>query len=158
MPQRSAEGLEMVTVRARRNAQNRERLESDSTSQDVWQQRVEHALRHLGDRSVLNKSQLARLSYTERLATERYSGHLLPKGLALHDILLRCVEKVLTELSSEPGLAKACTYLKLITSGASCREISKQLGLSREHISRVYRRKAIELVTEQFLSIVNDGK
>ncbi len=28
----------------------------------------------------------------------------------------------------------------------------------REHISRVYRRKAIELVTEEFLSLVNNGR
>jgi predicted transcriptional regulator len=103
---------------------------------------------------VLNNSHLARLSYVERLASEKYRGHSLPRGLALHDILLKCVEKVLTELSSEPCLAKACTYLKLVTNGATCREISKQLGLSREHVSRVYRKKAIELVTEEFLSVV----
>jgi len=137
---------------------HREPLGGDSSSPDVWQQRIEQALRHLGDRSVLNKSPLARLSYIEGLSTARYNGHLLPRGLALHDILISCVERVSNELSNEPGLAKACTYLKLLTNGATCREISKQLGLSREHISRVYRKQAIELVTEQFLSMVNNGK
>lgn len=148
----------MVTIQAKRKTQNQEHLGSNSTSLDIWQGRVEHALRHLGDRSVLNKSSLARLSYIERLSTERYSGHLLPRGLALHDTLIACVERVSTELSSEPGLAKACAYLKLVKNGATCLEISKQLGLSREHISRVHRKKAIELVTEQFLSIVNNGR
>ena len=148
----------MVMIQAKRKTQNQVCTEGDATSLDGCQQRVEHALRHLGDRSVLNRSPLARLSYIESLSTERYNGHLLPRGLALHDILITCVERVSNELSNEPGLTKACTYLKLVTNGATCREISKQLGLSREHISRVYRRKAIELVTEEFLSIVNNGR
>jgi hypothetical protein len=146
---------QMVMIQAKTKTQNQVRLQGYATSLDVWQQRVEHALRHLGDRSLLNRSPLARLSYIESLSAERYSGHLLPRGLALHDILISCVERVSNELSNEPGLAKACTYLKLLTNGATCREISKQLGLSREHISRVYRKKAIELVTEEFLATVN---
>jgi hypothetical protein len=148
----------MVTIQESRKIQNQERLGGDSAPLDVWQRRVEHALRHLGDRSLLNRSPLARLSFVETLSREEYDGHLLPRGLALHDILINCVERVSIELRNELGLTKACTYLKLITSGATCREISKQLGLSREHISRVYRKKAIELVTEEFLSIVNNGK
>jgi len=46
------------------------------------------------------------------------------------------------------------SYLDLLVKGLSCQEISKQLGLSREHVSRVYRKKAVELVTEEFLSVV----
>jgi hypothetical protein len=132
--------------------------ENGSTNQRNWEHRVEYALKHLGDRSILNKSPLAGLSYIERLSNLQYGGHLLPRGLALHDTLVSCVERVSSEFINEPGLARACTYLKLITNGVGCREISKQLGLSREHISRVYRRKAIELVTEEFLSMVNDGR
>jgi hypothetical protein len=103
-------------------------------------------------------SPLAGLSYIESLSAERYSGRLLPRGLALHDILILCVDKVSTEFIHEPGLAKACAYLKLVTNGVGCREISKQLGLSREHISRVYREKATELVTEQLLLMVNNNR
>lgn len=147
----------MVTVQTKRKTQNQEHLGGDSTP-DVWQQRIEHALRHLGDRSVLNKSPLARLTYVERVSIEQYGGHLLPRGLALHDILIDCVERVSTELRNEPGLRKACTYLKLVANGANYREISKQLGLSREHVSRVYRKKAIELVTEEFIRNLKQDK
>jgi hypothetical protein len=147
----------MATIQAKRKTKYLEHFGGDSSSPDIWQQRVEHALRHLGDRSILNKSPLARLTYVERLSAEQYSGRLLPRGLALHDMLIRCVEKISTELSNEPGLTKTCNYLKLVANGAACREISKLLGLSREHISRVYRKKAIELVTEEFLSVVNNG-
>lgn len=56
--------------------------------------RVGHALRNLDDRSLLNRSPLARLAYVERLARERYCGHLLPRGLALRELLIACVERV----------------------------------------------------------------
>jgi hypothetical protein len=123
-----------------------------------WENRIGHALKNLGDRSVLNRSQLARLDYIEKLAVEKYDGHTLPRGLALHDTLLSCVEKVASELGNEPGLARACQYLHFISEGLSCSEISRRFGLSREHVSRIYRRKAIELVTEEFLSTVRNTK
>lgn len=123
-----------------------------------WKRRVGHALKNLGDRSELNRSPLAKLGYIERLADERYNGRLLPRGLALHDTLLTCVKKISAELADEPGLTRACKYLQLLVQGLSCQEISNQLGLSREHVSRVYRKKAIELVTEEFLSSVKNDE
>jgi signal recognition particle subunit SEC65 len=150
--------MAMVTTEAKRKLPNQEHAKGGPASMDVWQQRVEHALRHLGDRSILNRSPLARLPYIEKLFAEKYRGRLLPRGLALHDVLTTCVKRVSSELSSEPRLARACNYLRLVAAGANGREICEQLGLSREHISRVYRKQAIELVTEQFLSIVNNGK
>ena len=65
-------------------------------------------------------------------------------------ILLNCIKKISAELSDEPGLARVCHYLALLVEGLSCKAISRQLGLSREHVSRVYRKKAIELVIEHF--------
>jgi hypothetical protein len=127
----------MGMIQDKRESRNRAHPGEDSTSLDVWQQRVEYALKHLGERILFNSSPLAKLAYIQRLATGKYNGHLLPRGLALHDTLITCVARVLSELKSEPGLVKACVYLKLVMSGTKCREISKELGLSREHISRV---------------------
>jgi len=121
---------------------------------DQWVSRVGHALRNLDDRSALNRSPLARLTYVERLARERYSIHILPRGLALRAVLVECIEKVVNDLSKEPGLSRACRYLTLLKQGLSCRQISAELGLSREHVSRVYRLKALELVTAEFQSMV----
>ncbi|UCG82571.1 MAG: hypothetical protein JSW38_10295 [Dehalococcoidia bacterium] len=123
-----------------------------------WQSRIAYALKHLGDRSILNCSPLARLAYIDRLAREQYKGHLLPRGLALHDALISCVETVLREVGNERGLVRACAYLKLLVEGRSCAEISKQIGLSREHVSRIYRKKAVELVTEEFLYTIKNGE
>jgi hypothetical protein len=131
-------------------------LKESSTKEtnDQWVSRVGHALRNLDDRSALNRSPLARLSYVERLAKERYSSHVLPRGLALRTVLVACIDKVMNDLSSEPALSRACRYLALLKQGLSCRQISAELGLSREHVSRVYRLKAFELVTSVFLSTV----
>jgi len=134
-------------------------LKESSTEEksDQWVSRVGHALRNLDDRSALNRSPLARLSYVERLAKERYSSHVLPRGLALRTVLVACIEKVTNDLSSEPALARACRYLALLKQGLSCRQISAELGLSREHVSRVYRLKAFELVTTIFLSVIKSN-
>ncbi len=129
----------------------------NNTKPEVWQKRVEYALRNLGDRSVLNRSPLAKLTYIGRLAEDKYKGHILPRGLALHDVLLDCTQRISKELSAEPGLARTCSYLDLYIKGLSCREISEQLGLSREHVSRVYRKKAVELITEEFLCTVKNS-
>jgi len=132
-------------------------LQKESSTEeksDQWVSRVGHALRNLDDRSALNRSPLARLSYVERLAKERHSSHVLPRGLALRMVLVACIEKVMNDLSTEPALSRACRYLALLKQGLSCRQISAEMGLSREHVSRVYRLKAFELVTTVFLSVI----
>jgi len=121
---------------------------------DQWINRVGHALRNLDDRSVLNRSSLARLSYVEKLARECYSSHILPRGLALREVLVECIDKVVNDLSEDAGLSRACRYLTLLKQGLSCQQISSELGLSREHVSRVYRLRALDLVTSAFLSII----
>ncbi|MFC1964362.1 hypothetical protein ACFLV1_03170, partial [Chloroflexota bacterium] len=73
---------------------------------DQWVNRVGHALRNLDDRSVLNRSSLARLSYVEKLARERYSSHVLPRGLALREVLVECIDKVVNDLSEDAGLSR----------------------------------------------------
>ena len=115
---------------------------------------MNHALRNLDDRSVLNRSPLTRLTYVEKLARERYSSHILPRGLALREVLEGCIEKVVNDLSGERRLSRVCRYLAGLKQGLSCKQISSELGLSREHVSRVYRLKVLELVTTEFFSIV----
>lgn len=129
-----------------------------SASLNEWELRVSRALKALGDRSELNRSPLARLAYIETLAINQHQGHLFPRGLALHDVFIACVNNITTELGGEPKLVRVCSYLKLLVEGLACKEISTQLGLSREHVSRVVRRKAIELLTEEFLNAVKTSR
>ena len=121
-----------------------------------WERRLDVALKSINDRSALNRNSLADLAFIGKLALESYGGHVFPRGLALHDTLLTCIEKISSELGNEAGLTRACTYLQLIAEGLSCKEISRQLGLSREHTSRVYRRKALALLIEEFKSTISN--
>ena len=124
-----------------------------------WERRLDLALKSINDRSALSRNSLSDLAYIAKLASENYGGHVFPRGLALHDTLLACIEKISSELGDEIGLTRACRYLQLIVKGLSCKEIARQLGLSREHTSRVYRRKALELLIEEFkLTIRNKGE
>ena len=121
------------------------------TAFDNWVSRVGEALRNLDDRSALNRSSLARLSYVEKLAREHHGGRILPRGLALREVLVSCVDNVVNDLDGEPSLSRECRYLTMLKNGLNTRQISGELGLSREHVSRVYRRRALELVTNEFL-------
>lgn len=143
----------MTTKLARPNSKQQE--VSSAETFDIWVTRVGYALHNLDDRSILNRSPLARLAYVDRMAKKKYSSHVLPRGLALRQILLACIEKVVTEVGDEPGLSRICQYVQLLTKGLTCQQISRELGRSREHVSRVYRKRAFELVTEEFLSTVN---
>ena len=40
---------------------------------------IDHALRHIDDRIELNRTPLARLTCVQRLANERYQGHINPR-------------------------------------------------------------------------------
>ena len=75
-------------------------------------------------------------------------------GLALREVLVSCVDNVVDDLDGEPSLSRECRYLTMLKNGLNTRQISGELGLSREHVSRVYRRRALELVTIEFLSVV----
>jgi hypothetical protein len=127
---------------------------SGATGPEIWQARVWHALRHLDDRSILNQSPLARLTCIQRLADTKFKGNALVKGLALKHILIECVDRLVVELCKETGLIRTCQLLRLVEQGQSITSISRSLGLSREHVTRVYKKKAVELVTQEFLAIV----
>jgi hypothetical protein len=123
-----------------------------------WIARLGKALGDLEDRIALNRNPLAHLAYVERLAAEKYRGQILPRGLALRCILLDCVDQVCAQLADEPGLAKPRDYLRLRAEGYTCLDISKQLSLSREHVSREIRPKALQLLAEQFIFVTKEGR
>ena len=115
--------------------------------------RLDDALKNLGDRSALNRNPLAHSAYLERLANEKYRDKIMPRGLALREVIAECVNKISAEVGSEPGLQKACRYLDLRAKGVKCCDISSELGLAREHVSRTVRKRALELLLEEFLSM-----
>lgn len=119
---------------------------------------VAYCLRHLHDRILLNRSPLAKLTYVRKLAKKYYLKHVLPRGFALQQLLGYCINKLTEELDSDPVLGRHCKYLSLVQKGLNQKQISKELGLSREHVSKVYRPKAIELLAEELLHIIKVGQ
>ena len=63
------------------------------------------------------------------------------------------IDSVVDETANEKGLLRVHQFLILFRQGVTVVEISRQLGLSREHVSRVYRKKALHLVTVKFLCL-----
>ena len=118
---------------------------------DEWVCKVGFAARHLDDRIVLNQTPLARLAYIEKLARERHRERTHPRGLALRETIVACIDDIVEDLKDEPALSRVTQYLVLLKEGVRCKEISSRLGLSREHVSRLYRRIALQLLTEAFL-------
>ena len=118
-----------------------------------WEARVAYAARRLHDPIALNASPLTRLRGVERHADSRYKKRICAKGFALRDLLRSSIDSVMEETADEKGLLRVHQFLILFRQGVTVVEISRQLGLSREHVSRVYRKKARHLVTVKFLCL-----
>ena len=118
-----------------------------------WVVRVGEALRHLDDRILLNRNPLARLTYVRELAKKKYKDQYHPRGIALRETLIFCIDNIVSDMGNERGLSRPCQYLLLTRKGFSCKQISKEFGLSREHVSRVYRRRALELLSDRLRSL-----
>ncbi len=127
-------------------------------SLDSWQERVWQALRHLDDRSALNQSSLARLAYIQRLADGEYRGSILARGLALKETLIGCVDRIIEQGNKEPCLKKTREFLRLVKEGSHLTAIAEALGLSRERITRFRKKKAVDLVTQEFLRTAKTRK
>ncbi|MFC1901849.1 hypothetical protein ACFLX3_02855 [Chloroflexota bacterium] len=54
--------------------------------------KVIHALRNLDDRIALNRNPLSRLAYVQEVAKGHCKGSIYPRGLALREILVSCIE------------------------------------------------------------------
>ena len=128
------------------------------TTDELWQERVWHALRHLDDSSILNQTSLARLAHTQRLGEREFRGYVLTKGLAFRKVLTGCIDKIIAEWSNESGLHKTRELLRMIKEGSNLTAIAEAMGLSREQVTRYHKKKAVELVTEEFSKLVRTRK
>ena len=112
--------------------------------------KLDDALKDLGDRSALSRSPLARLGHVQGVAADKYSDRIMPRGLALRQVITECVARICAELGDEPGLAKPCRYLDLRAKGLKCTEVAAQLGRSLEATAALIHRGFTKL--QEFLS------
>jgi hypothetical protein len=131
---------------------------ASATRAELWQDKIWHALKYIDDPSMLNQNSLARLNYVQKLAQTEFRGRSLARGLALKQVLVRCIDKIVADGKDNVGLHKVCGFLELIKKGQNLTDISKVLGVSREQVSKSYKKKAVELVTQEFVELARARK
>jgi len=118
---------------------------------DEWQLRARYVLRHLDDPIALQRSPLCRLVALERLARTRYPDGIVPRGRALHDLTMECLQEIETELNGHAGVAKLKAFVALTHQGMRVTDASRGLGISPEYASRALKRTLVEVLTEKLL-------
>ena len=114
--------------------------------------RVARAVRNLNDLIALDQSPLAKLGFVEKRAAGYYQDRLCSRGLALRDLITELLDDIISETAGN-GLARLHDLLDMLRNGLTISKASREIGLCREHVSRVYAKQAFRLVTERFLSM-----
>lgn len=118
---------------------------------ETMMRRVAWAVRNLDDLIALDQSPLAKLVFVEKHAADHYQGRLCSRGLALRDLITESLGEVISETAGN-GLSRLHDLLDMLRNGLTISQASREIGLCREHVSRVYAKQAFRLVTERFLS------
>lgn len=129
-------------------------IRPETETRNKWSERIWYCLKHLDDLTALNQSPLIRLKYIETLSKQKYKNEGLPKARALREVIELCTGRLIAGFEKETNSSKIAQYLRLAKKGLNNSQIARELGLTREHVSRFYRNKVIELVTQEFLSAV----
>jgi hypothetical protein len=120
-------------------------------SEAVVEREVWHALKCLTDPYELDKSRLTRLKPVEVLAERRAPNGAFTKGEVVSDLLLSCIERLGGKAEREGEFPRCAQLLAEIARCSTLAEASRQIGLSREHVTRKYRPKAIKILAREFL-------
>lgn len=112
---------------------------------------VADALKHMQELERLEESPLGKLGPVRELADKEHRHTIFPVGFALRSLLSHAVDAVLQDLEQIPNYARERRFLEGIIQGESVSEISRSIGLSREHVSRTIQPKALALVARAFI-------
>ena len=121
-------------------------------NESEWQQRTRYALLHLGDPISLEKSPLCRLTFLEELAQSKFPNGIVARGRALNELVNECLREIEAELDGHSGVVNLKEFVVLTRKGMKAVDISKEIGISREHASRSYKRTLVELLTYKLLT------
>lgn len=107
-------------------------------------------LRNLQELDLLETCHIARLTSVRRLAETSYIDSLFPSGMAIRKLILEAIEIVCKDLGNIPAYNRECKFLNGVAGGSSVAEISRDLGLSREHVVRTVQQRAMKLLNRAF--------
>jgi hypothetical protein len=141
----------MTTEVRIRKPESRNKTKRGRFSREEWQLQTRYVLRHLDDPITLQGSPLCRLVALENLAKEKYSDSIVPRGRALHELAMICLEEIERELDGHSGVAKLKEFVALTRQGIRVTEASRRLGITPEYASRALKRKLVDLPTEKLI-------
>jgi hypothetical protein len=125
-------------------------------SEEEVLQQVASAVKNLQELEFLEDSPLVRLPAVRRLAETTYLRTMFPAAFALRLILLESVNQMVDDLGEMPNYQRELGFLQGFIRGKSVAEISRGLGLSREHVARTIQPRALNLVARVFLARANE--
>ncbi|MHB8577878.1 MAG: hypothetical protein ACYDCQ_21405 [Dehalococcoidia bacterium] len=114
---------------------------------------VAQALLHLGDIPWLADSPLVRLPAVQ--ARCRDDSRLFADGRALQARLQEGISEVLRDLEGDGALARWRVLLTGVRDGKSISGVARELGLTREHVSRTYWPPVVRLVAQSLTALPN---
>ena len=113
---------------------------------------VEEAYSHLHDLDWLQECQLANLpEVRDRIDP----GRTIPEAQALRGLMLEAARQVIDDMGAVPDKSGVTAFLERYLVGKSVTEIAQELGVSREWVSRAYRKEALGLCGRQFVRLVS---
>ena len=115
-----------------------------------WTRLVDTCLRDLDRPMRLRRSPLVKLPGVLRFAKRRHPNNPHGRVLALQELVMRAVDVSLPALSPRERL-----FLERYASGQSIAAIGREMGMSRSHLSSVYRPTVGEAVAVALRSLVD---
>ena len=77
--------------------------------------------------------------------------HSAPRGRALHELALECLQEIESELDGHAGVAKLKAFVALSRQGIRVTDASRNLGITPEYASKALKRSLVELLAEKLL-------
>jgi hypothetical protein len=141
----------MSTETKKKKPEYRNRTKRGRFSKEEWQLRARYILRHLDDPITLQRSSLCHLVALENLAKTKYSDSIVPRGRALHELAMNCLQEIDSELDGHAGVAKLKTFVALTRQGIRVTDASRILGITPEYASRSLKRNLVDLLAEKLI-------
>jgi DNA-directed RNA polymerase specialized sigma24 family protein len=117
-------------------------------------EQVEEAYLHLHDWDWLRDSELVGLPEVQQRVNPR---QIMPEAQALRGMLFEATRQVIQDLTTVPDKVGVRVFLERHLEGRNLTEIARELGVSREWVSRSYRREAFRLAGMQFVRSVSNS-
>ena len=112
---------------------------------------VDDALRHFDEFEYLEACDLGRLQPVRDLAERDFDRSFFPLAFAIRLLITEAASSVSQQFRNVSAYGREIEVIDGLLGGLSIVAISKGLGLSREHVTRTVKPRAVNLITRAFL-------